>query len=181
MLHLALVAGISLKLNLEGNGDSSSDQGGPVEVELVSEEKGDKPQGQNDEVVPKQAEIEEEPIATPPPPEPEDITIPEEEKPKPIEDAVTECENDQWFGGIGIQQDWRTGMIEKVYEGYPADKNGLRPGDMIEMVDGNSDRMGGKIRGTPGTTITIVIFRPSTNEYLTFTFTREKICLGKKI
>ena len=77
LLHLALVAGISLKLNLEGNGDSSSDQGGPIEVEMVSEEKGAAPEGQNDEVVPKQAEVEEEIIQELPPPEPEEITIQE--------------------------------------------------------------------------------------------------------
>lgn len=178
-LTLHLVAAILLSFNLSGNGDSSSDQeqgGGPIEVEMVSEEKGTQPEGQNDEVVPKQAEVEEEIVETPPP-EPEEITIPEPEKPKPIE-GVTECENDMWFGGIGIQQDWQTGEIQEVYSGYPADKNGLRRGDIINLVNGErKDR----IRGEPGTTITIGIFRPSTNEHLTFTFKRDKICLGKKI
>lgn len=181
-LTLHIVAFILISFNLSGNGENSSDQeqgGGPIEVEMVSEEKG-APESQNDEVVPKQAEIEEELVEELPPPEPEEITIPEEEKPKPIE-GVTECENDMWFGGIGIEQDWRTGRVDRVFPGYPANKAGLREGDMIQMVDGNSDTMGAKIRGTPGTTITIGIFRPSTNEYLTFTFKRDKICLGKKI
>ena len=182
-LHLAALLFVSF--NLPTNGGNSNEQqgqqGGPIEVEMVSEEKGSQPEGSNEEIVPKQAEVEEELAQTPPPPEPEDITIPEEEKPKPIEDAVTECENDMWYGGIGIQQDWRTGQLEQVYQGYPADLIGLKVGDMIQTVDGVSDSAGGRIRGEPGTTITIGIFRPSTNEYLTFTFKRDKICLGKRL
>ena len=173
MLHLAAVAIISLNSKPSGDGDSGSDQGGPVEVELV----GQNPKGSNDEIVPKQAEVEEEIIQELPPPEPEEITIQEPEKPKPIE-GVTECENDMWFGGIGIQQDWQTGKVEVVYPGYPADKNGLRPGDIINLVNGErKDR----IRGEPGTIVVLQIFRPSTNEYLTVSITRDKICLGKRL
>lgn len=179
-LTLHAVAIILLSLNISGNGDSSSggeQGGGPIEVEMVSEEKGSQPEGQNDEVVPKQAEVEEEIIQELPPPEPEEITIQEPEKPKPIE-GVTECENDMWFGGIGIQQDWQTGKVEVVYPGYPAEKNGLRPGDIINLVNGErKDR----IRGEPGTIVVLQIFRPSTNEYLTVSITRDKICLGKRL
>lgn len=179
-LTLHAVAIILLSLNISGNGDSSSggeQGGGPIEVEMVSEEKGSQPEGQNDEVVPKQAEVEEEIIQELPPPEPEEITIQEPEKPKPIE-GVTECENDMWFGGIGIQQDWQTGKVEVVYPGYPAEKNGLRPGDIINLVNGErKDR----IRGEPGTVVVLQIFRPSTNEYLTVSITRDKICLGKRL
>lgn len=179
-LTLHLVAAILISFNLSGNGDNSNGEeqgGGPIEVEMVSEEKGTQPEGQNDEVVPKQAEVEEEIVETPPPPEPEEITIPEPEKPKPIE-GVTECENDMWFGGIGIQQDWQTGQIQEVYPGYPAEKNGLRRGDIINLVNGErKDR----IRGEPGTIVVLQIFRPSTNEYLTVSITRDKICLGKRL
>lgn len=179
-LTLHAVAIILLSLNLSGNGDSSSggeQGGGPIEVEMVSEEKGSQPEGQNDEVVPKQAEVEEEIIQELPPPEPEEITIQELEKPKPVE-GVTECENDMWFGGIGIQQNWQTGQIQEVYPGYPAEKNGLRPGDIINLVNGErKDR----IRGEPGTVVVLQIFRPSTNEYLTVSITRDKICLGKRL
>ena len=178
-LTLHIVAFILISFNLSGNGENSSDQeqgGGPTEFEMVSEEKG-APESQNDEVVPKQAEIEEELVEELPPPEPEEITIPEEEKPKPIE-GVTGCENDMWFGGIGIQQDWQTGQIQEVYPGYPAEKNGLRPGDIINLVNGErKDR----IRGEPGTVVVLQIFRPSTNEYLTLSITRDKICLGKRL
>lgn len=179
-LTLHAVAIILLSLNISGNGDSSSggeQGGGPIEVEMVSEEKGSQPEGQNDEVVPKQAEVEEEIIQELPPPEPEEITIQEPEKPEPIE-GVTECENDMWFGGIGIQQDWQTGKVEVVYPGYPAEKSGLRKDDIINLVNGErKDR----IRGEPGTIVVLQIFRPSTNEYLTLSITRDKICLGKKL
>lgn len=180
-LHLAVI--FLLSLNLSGNGENSSGEqegGGPIEVEMVSEEQGKAPEGQNDEVIPKQVEVEELPELQPPPllQEQSEIEIPtEEEPPKPVE-GITQCENDMWFGGIGIQQDWRTGMIEQVFGGYPAEKAGLRPGDIIESVNGEKvDR----IRGEPGTVVVIGIFRPSTNEYLTFSITRDKICLGKRL
>lgn len=99
-------------------------------------------------------------------------------KAEPEKPVLTECEGDNWYGGIGIQQDWQTGQIEAVYRGYPADKGGLRVGDMIQFVDGTRED---RIRGEPGTTVTISIFRPSTNEYLTFTIQRDRICIGARI
>lgn len=180
-LHLAVF--ISLSLNLSGNGENGSAEqegGGPIEVEMISEEQGKAPEGQNDEVVPKQVEVEELPELQPPPllQEQSEIEIPiEEEPPKPVE-GITQCENDRWFGGIGIQQDWQTGKIEQVYPGYPAEKNGLRPGDIINLVNGEKKD---RIRGEPGTIVVLQIFRPSTNEYLTVSITRDKICLGKRL
>ena len=179
-LTLHAVAIILISLNISHNGDSSNGEekgGGPVEVELVSEEKGTQPQGSNEEIVPKQVEVEEKLAEVPPPPEPEDITIPEPEKPKPVE-GLTECENDMWFGGIGIQQDWRTGEVEVVYPGYPAEQAGLQKGDVINFVDGTKQD---RIRGEPGTIVRLDVFRPRTNEYLTFTIQRGKICIGKRL
>ena len=182
-LTLHLVAAILLSFNLSGNGESSSDQeqgSGPIEVEMVSEEKGTQPEGQNDEVVPKQAEVE---LVEPPKEklaEESEVEVPKEEPKKP-EEGLVQCENDMWYGGIGIQQDWQTGQLQEVYQGYPADLIGMKVGDQIINVDGNPDRHGGRIRGEPGTPISISLFRPSTNEYLTFTFKRDKVCLGKRI
>lgn len=173
-LHLAALLLVSF--NLSSNGGNSNEQGGPIEVEMVE---GAQQQNNNkdEEIVPKQVEVQE--VEKPPVVQEESpVEVPEEQKP---EEGLTECENDMWFGGIGIEQDWRTGRVDRVFPGYPANKAGLREGDMIQMVDGNSDTMGGKIRGTPGTTITLMIFRPSTNEYLTLIFKRDKICIGKRL
>lgn len=177
-LHLALA--IFLSFNLSGNGENSTEQqdegnsNTPVEVTLQEEPKA-APKPLDGDIVPKQEDF---PELEPPPllQAESPVEVPEEK----VEDAVTECQDDRWFGGIGIQQDWQTGRVDKVFPGYPADKAGLQVGDMIQRVDGVADSMGGKIRGTPGTTIVLEIFRPATMEYLTLTFKRDKICLGER-
>lgn len=170
-LHLA--AAILLSFNLNANGGDGNSEGG-------QEQAGAKIEGQNDQVVPKQVEVE---LVEPPKEKLADeseVEVPKEEPKKP-EEGVTQCENDMWYGGIGIQQNWQTGELQEVYQGYPADLIGMKVGDQIINVDGNPDKHGGRIRGEPGTPISISLFRPSTNEYLTFTFKRDKVCLGKRI
>lgn len=69
------------------------------------------------------------------------------------------------YGGIGIQ----TGILEVVtviFEGYAADRAGLKVGDMLIYT--------GEIRGEPGTTLILKVFRNF--NYLDFTIIREKIC-----
>lgn len=153
IVHLA--AAILLSFNLASNGGDGNSENGQEQGQAGME-------GQNDQVVPKQVEV------------------PKEEEKKP-EEGLTECENDMWYGGIGVSQDWQTGTLQEVYAGYPADQTGLKVGDQLLSVDGFPDTAGGRIRGEPGTPIEMKVFRPSTNEYLTFTFKRDKICLGKKI
>lgn len=173
-LTVHAVAAILLSFNLATNGGSgNSDQ---------KQENGQEAgiQGQNDQVVPKQVEVE---LVEPPEEllaQESEVEVPKEEEKKP-EEGLTECENDMWYGGIGVSQDWQTGTLQEVYAGYPADQIGLKVGDQLLSVDGFPDTAGGRIRGEPGTPIEMKVFRPSTNEYLTFTFKRDKICLGKKI
>lgn len=72
------------------------------------------------------------------------------------------CED--WYGGIGI-----TGWdrVERVYSGYPADRAGIKSGDLI-ISDFNA------IKGKPGTPVTVTVLRG--NDQLTFSMVREKIC-----
>ena len=139
-------------------------------------EKGQGGQTPDSNVIPKVIEVEMvEQKEEPKPDEPSEIKIPKAlEKPP---EAVTECQDDRWYGGIGIEQDYRTNQINKVFIGYAADKAGLRPGDIIQM---SSSATGPEIRGEPGTELRLEISRPSTGEYFTVFITREKICLGER-
>ena len=74
------------------------------------------------------------------------------------------------YGGIGavIQTKGDNVIISEPYEGFGADKAGLRAGDKIIKVDGNdaSGKNSTEIRefllGQPGTTLELVIERPGT-------------------
>jgi carboxyl-terminal processing protease len=89
------------------------------------------------------------------------------------------------FTGIGIylQQDPKTGqlIISSPIPGSPAEKTGLRHGDIITAVNGKSTKglnlsgVSALIEGPAGTKVKITIYRPSTNQTLTFTITRAVI------
>ena len=79
-----------------------------------------------------------------------------------------QAQNDQLSGrisGIGIMVDTRSGMplIISVFDGSPADKVGLRAGDLIISVDGQPterltvDEVIQQVRGAAGTTVNIGI------------------------
>ena len=88
--------------------------------------------------------------------------------------------------GIGavVTQDTKTKeiIITSTVPGAPAEKAGIKRGDIIVAVNGVS--AAGKDRntvvaqidaGTAGTTVSITVKRPSTNQTLTFKITREVI------
>jgi carboxyl-terminal processing protease len=89
------------------------------------------------------------------------------------------------FAGIGIyiQQDPKTKDVSVVstIDGAPAQKAGLKHGDIILAVDGKNvvgmdeNALQPLIEGQPGTKVKITIRRPATNQTLTFTITRETI------
>ena len=108
----------------------------------------------------------------------------------PYSDFLTPEENKQWkvrtegeFGGIGIQIGMRDGWLTVIapIEGTPAYRAGLRSGDRIIRIEGESTRgitledAVKKLRGKPGTQVTITIARPGVEEPFDVTITRAII------
>jgi len=87
------------------------------------------------------------------------------------------------FGGIGFVFGIRDGemTIISVIEGTPAERGGLRSGDHILYIDGEPtinmpvDTAANKMRGEPGTQVTLTIAREGWPEPRAITFTREVI------
>lgn len=87
------------------------------------------------------------------------------------------------YGGIGIEAGFRGDEVVIIapMEGYPADRAGLLPGDVIEAVNGSSvtgftpDEVQNLTIGDPGTTIEMTIRRPSIDQQITVTMERERI------
>jgi carboxyl-terminal processing protease len=89
------------------------------------------------------------------------------------------------FGGVGmgIREIDRQIVVFQVYQGFPADKAGLKTGDVITEIDGISTK--GKflfevlnsLRGTPGTKLSIKVYRPGEQNQITSNITREEIKL----
>lgn len=87
------------------------------------------------------------------------------------------------YGGIGalIHKDSNYVLISEPYEGFPAQKAGLKAGDIILRVDGkdiegkNTSEISEFLKGQPGTELTITIKRPGTIKEIEKTVTREKI------
>lgn len=92
----------------------------------------------------------------------------------------------QYYGiGAGLAQDLDTMVvtISKVYEGTPSETAGLKQDDVIITVDGTEatsmevSELVKLIRGEEGTTVHLEIYRPSTDENLTFDVERADITL----
>jgi len=87
------------------------------------------------------------------------------------------------FGGLGVVVSQRDGdlIIVSPMEDSPGFKAGLMPGDKIAKIDGEStERLDlndavNRLRGDPGTKITLTIVRPGTKEIKDFVLTRETI------
>lgn len=89
------------------------------------------------------------------------------------------------YGGIGalIQQRDKNVIISELYKDCPAQKSGLLPGDVILKIDGKSAEgktssdVSSILKGVPGSTLTMEIFRPTKNKKLTFNIERKEIKL----
>jgi carboxyl-terminal processing protease len=87
------------------------------------------------------------------------------------------------FGGIGVQVEVRKEKVVVIapIAGTPGDRAGIQRGDTIVAVDGQelgrasmSDVIS-RLRGRPGTEVTVRLFRPSTQRDVEFRLEREVI------
>jgi carboxyl-terminal processing protease len=87
------------------------------------------------------------------------------------------------YGGIGslVRPSGDYVVISEVYKGFPADKAGIKPGDILKKVDGvtlkgiATDKVSEKLKGNPGTEINVTIERNGKdNDY---SLKREKISM----
>lgn len=87
------------------------------------------------------------------------------------------------FGGVGVEIDVRDGWltVHGVFEGGPADRAGIRPGDRFLTIDGRRARdmpiseAVRIMRGEPGTSVPVTIRREGEDEAIRLTLTREII------
>lgn len=96
------------------------------------------------------------------------------------------------YAGIGSPILWRKGcdrcVFHNPYKGMPADKAGVRSGDIIMKIDGEDVGVCGskvkndytssitsRLRGEPGTTFSLTVKRPGHNGLITMKLTRQNI------
>jgi len=87
------------------------------------------------------------------------------------------------FVGVGIEITQEDGLVKVVspIEGSPADRAGMKSGDLITRVDDTAVRgltlneAVKRMRGEPGTKVVLTILRRDENRTFTVTITREEI------
>ncbi len=98
--------------------------------------------------------------------------------------ARFEEELDGEFGGVGIQVESRNDRVVVIapMAGTPAERAGILRADEILTVDGEDlrasqgmDAVIDRLRGKPGSTVRMGIFRPGAQKKLEFTLVRERI------
>lgn len=110
----------------------------------------------------------------------------------PYTEYIAAKEQDQFramttgeYGGIGsmIQQTPRGVIISEPYQGSPSQIAGMKPGDLIVMIDNDSvlgwesSKVSEKLKGTSGTNLKVLVNRPyaGADSMLTFDIRRAKI------
>ncbi len=88
-----------------------------------------------------------------------------------------------YYGGLGIEISAEDGLIKVIspIDNSPAERIGIRAGDLIVEINGSSvrglalPRAIAKLRGEKGSTIDISVIRDDVDELLSFTITRDEI------
>ena len=87
------------------------------------------------------------------------------------------------YGGIGSLIHWRDGYvyIAEPYEGFPADRAGLKPGDKIVRLNGedtkgrNVDEVSALLKGQAGTALDLVVEREGVRDPISVRLIRQEI------
>lgn len=87
------------------------------------------------------------------------------------------------YGGIGalIRRSGDYVVISEPYEGFPAQKNGLKAGDIILEINGNSvknknsSEISDILKGQPNSPLKLLLKRPGVEKPIEKTFNREEI------
>jgi carboxyl-terminal processing protease len=87
------------------------------------------------------------------------------------------------YGGIGslVRPSGDYVVISEVYQGFPADRVGIKPGDILKKVDGTSlkglstEKVSERLKGNPGTEINVTIER--SGKETDYPLKREKIIM----
>ena len=103
--------------------------------------------------------------------------------PKTYEDANAGLAGE--YEGIGAWVDTTTDYLTIIspIPGSPADKAGMKPGDMIIAIDGedvtdfDAELVRQRVLGPAGTTVVLTVAREGESEPLDFSITREKIVI----
>ena len=98
-----------------------------------------------------------------------------------LEDLMVSSEGN--YSGIGIEVSYEDGLIVVVapFEGSPAERAGLRTGDVIVAVDGHAVKPAGvgasvgRMRGEPGTIVRVTIERDGLAEPVEYAVERARI------
>lgn len=102
---------------------------------------------------------------------------------EPSSNTLFQSDLEGSFGGIGAELNVKDGMLTVVsaLSGTPAEKNGLRSGDIILEIDGtktegmNFNDAINKVRGEKGTQVVLTVGRSGSEEHLKITLTRDTI------
>ncbi len=87
------------------------------------------------------------------------------------------------YGGIGsmVRSNGDYAVVTEIYRGFPADLAGIKPGDIIKKVNGislksfTSEKISDKLKGDPGTPVTLTVDRNGKES--DYTMKRERIAV----
>lgn len=93
------------------------------------------------------------------------------------------------YGGVGISIGIRNEkvIVMEVLEGYSAQKQGIRIGDIITAIGNKEvrpdiiDEISSLVKGEPGTSVQLRILRSNENDTLTFNLVREEVIIKNLI
>jgi carboxyl-terminal processing protease len=107
----------------------------------------------------------------------------------PSDYALFQSETEGKFAGIGIEVDARGDVVTVIapFEGSPAARAGIRPGDQIVAIDGRPvrgerlEKLVTLMRGPTGSSVCVTVRRPGAADALTYPIVREEIHIASVV